>query len=33
MPLGEDLRFVDSDNDTVLAHQIESWSSGGTSYV
>ena len=29
---GEDLRFVDGDG-TVLAHEIEEWNEGGTSYV
>jgi hypothetical protein len=31
--VGKDLRFVDQDHKTVLAHQIESWSAGGTSHV
>jgi len=31
--LGEDIRFVDSDNVTVLAHEIEYWNVGGDSYV
>jgi len=30
---GQDLRFVDSDNQTVLAHEIEKWDEAGTSYV
>jgi uncharacterized repeat protein (TIGR01451 family) len=30
---GQDLRFVDSDDQAVLAHEIERWSVGGTSYV
>jgi VCBS repeat-containing protein len=29
---GQDLRFVDA-NGTLLAHEIESWNPGGTSYV
>ena len=32
-PQGQDLRFVDADATTVLAHEIESWQAGGTSYV
>jgi len=30
---GRDLRFVDADGTTVLAHDVESWTPGGTSYV
>jgi heme-binding NEAT domain protein len=30
---GEDLRFIDSDHSTVLAHEIEEWNESGTSYV
>jgi hypothetical protein len=30
---GQDLRFVDADNQTVLAHEIELWNEAGTSYV
>jgi hypothetical protein len=30
---GEDIRFVDSDNATVLAHEIELWNETGSSYV
>lgn len=30
---GEDIRFVDSDNTTVLAHEIENWNESGTSEV
>ncbi len=30
---GEDLRFIDSDDSTVLAHEIEQWDESGTSYV
>ena len=30
---GADLRFIDADNTTVLCHEIESWNSGGISYV
>jgi len=30
---GEDLRFVDEDGLTVLAHEIERWDEAGTSYV
>jgi len=30
---GQDLRFVDADGQTVLAHEIESWNESGTSYV
>ncbi len=30
---GLDLRFVDSDDQTVLAHEIERWDEAGTSYV
>ena len=32
-PNGADLRFVDADDSTLLSHEIESWNSGGTSYV
>ena len=31
--LGADIRFVDADDQTVLAHEIERWTEGGTSYV
>jgi hypothetical protein len=30
---GQDIRFVDSDDSTVLPHEIEHWDAGGTSYV
>jgi hypothetical protein len=30
---GEDLRFVDEDDQTVLAHEIEQWTEGGESIV
>jgi len=30
---GEDLRFIDADGTTVLAHEIESWDPSGISYV
>ena len=30
---GEDLRFLDKDNATVLPHEIEEWNESGTSYV
>ena len=30
---GEDLLFVDADNTTVLAHEIERWDESGTSYI
>ncbi|MCB0127370.1 MAG: DUF2341 domain-containing protein, partial [Caldilineaceae bacterium] len=30
---GQDLLFVDADNQTVLPHEIELWDSGNTSYV
>ncbi len=30
---GEDLRFIDDDDLTVLAHEIEEWNESGTSYV
>jgi hypothetical protein len=30
---GQDLRFVDADDQTVLSHEIELWNEGGTSYV
>jgi hypothetical protein len=30
---GEDLLFVDADNTTVLAHEIEQWDKSGTSYI
>jgi hypothetical protein len=30
---GEDVRFVDADDTTVLAHEIESWNEGGSSFV
>lgn len=30
---GEDLRFVDADGKTVLAHEIEVWTQGGTSFI
>ncbi|MHC5115041.1 MAG: DUF2341 domain-containing protein, partial [Planctomycetota bacterium] len=30
---GEDLRFVDADDTTVLSHEIEEWNESGTSYV
>jgi hypothetical protein len=30
---GEDLRFLDKDNATVLPHEIEEWNPGGISYV
>jgi len=30
---GQDLRFVDADNSTVLNHEIEQWNESGTSYV
>jgi hypothetical protein len=30
---GQDLRFVDSDDQTVLAHEIEVWNEAGTSYA
>jgi hypothetical protein len=30
---GQDLRFVDADNATVLPHEIESWNEAGSSYV
>ncbi|MBW2280900.1 MAG: DUF2341 domain-containing protein, partial [Deltaproteobacteria bacterium] len=32
-PNGEDLRLYDSDGTTRLAHEIEQWNPGGTSYV
>ena len=32
-PNGQDLRFVDADDATVLEHEIESWNPGGTSYI
>ncbi len=31
--LGQDIRFVDSDGVTVLAHEIEEWNESGDSYV
>ncbi len=31
--LGEDIRFVDSDGVSVLAHEIEEWNESGDSYV
>jgi hypothetical protein len=31
--LGQDLRFVDADDNTVLDHEIERWTPGGNSYV
>jgi biopolymer transport protein ExbB len=30
---GEDVRFVDADGKTVLAHEIEAWTQGGTSFI
>jgi biopolymer transport protein ExbB len=30
---GEDVRFVDADDTTLLAHEIESWNEGGSSFV
>jgi len=30
---GEDIRFVDDDDQTVLAHEIELWNEGGDSFV
>jgi uncharacterized repeat protein (TIGR01451 family) len=30
---GQDIRFVDADGTTVLAHEIERWDGSGTSYV
>jgi hypothetical protein len=30
---GIDIRFVDSNDNTLLAHEIERWTAGGTSYV
>jgi uncharacterized repeat protein (TIGR01451 family) len=30
---GQDIRFVDSDDVTVLSHEIEHWDASGTSYV
>jgi uncharacterized repeat protein (TIGR01451 family) len=30
---GQDVRFVDADGTTILAHEIEAWNEGGTSYV
>ncbi|MHC5113429.1 MAG: DUF2341 domain-containing protein [Planctomycetota bacterium] len=30
---GQDLRFIDADNTTVLDHEIEEWNESGTSYV
>ncbi len=30
---GQDLRFVDADNLTVLPHEIETWNEAGSSYV
>ncbi len=30
---GQDIRFVDADDATVLAHEIEVWNEAGTSYV
>jgi hypothetical protein len=30
---GQDLRFVDADDQTVLAHEIERWDEAGASYV
>ncbi len=30
---GSDLRFIASDNSTILNHEIETWSSGGTSEI
>ena len=32
-PQGRDLRFVDADDATLLAYEIESWEEGGVSYV
>jgi len=32
-PNGEDLRFVDADDTTLLDHEIELWNPGGTSYI
>ena len=32
-PNGEDLRFVDADGTTILAHEIERWDPAGISYV
>jgi len=31
--LGQDLRFVDADNSTLLSHEIELWDEAGDSYV
>jgi hypothetical protein len=30
---GQDIRFVDADDTTVLAHEIEAWNEAGSSYV
>jgi concanavalin A-like lectin/glucanase superfamily protein/uncharacterized protein DUF2341 len=30
---GEDIRFLDENDSTVLAHEIEEWNEGGTSYI
>jgi len=30
---GQDIRFVDADGTTLLAHEIESWNEAGSSYV
>ena len=30
---GQDIRFIDADGTTVLAHEIEEWDESGTSYV
>jgi Peptidase family C25/Concanavalin A-like lectin/glucanases superfamily/Domain of unknown function (DUF2341) len=30
---GQDIRFVDADDTTVLAHEIETWNEAGSSYV
>lgn len=30
---GQDLRFLDADDSTVLSHEIEKWDESGTSYV
>lgn len=31
--VGQDIRFVDSDGETVLSHEIEQWDESGTSYI
>jgi hypothetical protein len=31
--LGQDIRFVDADDSTPLAHEIELWNEAGSSYV